>query len=361
MLAEPSQRYRPNNFDLIRVLASLQVVLIHGIEHLDLLPNLVGFNRNVWIVLGAFPGVPIFFFISGFLISRSYERDHNLGRYILNRFLRVYPGLWVCFGVSIVSVIAFSSQTIIREPLFEFCVWAIAQVTVFQFYNPSFMRSYGVGVLNGSLWTIPVELQFYAAVPVIYKAFGLLIRRRTIFLLFLTFTFFSISTFVYKLIDTSPELLAHRLLQVTLLPYFWIFLLGVIAQRNWSAISVYFIDRWYLWMLAYTFTLIMGNWFGFAITGNRQNPLVVLVLLGLTLSIAFSFRTKSKIILQDNDLSYGLYIYHMIVINSMISLGFTGDWFHLLFACFFSFVLACLSWRFVEQPSLRLKPSAVRS
>lgn len=40
-----------------------------------------------------FPGVPIFFFISGFLISKSFEENSVLKEYALNRILRIYPGL----------------------------------------------------------------------------------------------------------------------------------------------------------------------------------------------------------------------------------------------------------------------------
>lgn len=43
-------------------------------------------------------------------------------------------------------------------------------MSVVQFYNPDLLRGYGVGVLNGSVWTIPVELQYYAVLPLLYLA-----------------------------------------------------------------------------------------------------------------------------------------------------------------------------------------------
>jgi peptidoglycan/LPS O-acetylase OafA/YrhL len=51
---------KENNFDLIRLLAALQVVLSHAFAHLDIPPT----NIIILIkaVLNYFPGVPIFFY-----------------------------------------------------------------------------------------------------------------------------------------------------------------------------------------------------------------------------------------------------------------------------------------------------------
>lgn len=58
---------RENNFDLIRLFAALQVLLGHGINHLQIL----GYDE-ILDVISFFPGVMVFFVISGFLITRSY-------------------------------------------------------------------------------------------------------------------------------------------------------------------------------------------------------------------------------------------------------------------------------------------------
>ena len=57
---------RENNFDLIRLFAALQVLLGHGINHLQIL----GYDE-ILDVISFFPGVMVFFVISGFLITRS--------------------------------------------------------------------------------------------------------------------------------------------------------------------------------------------------------------------------------------------------------------------------------------------------
>lgn len=55
---------RENNFDLIRLFAALQVLLGHGINHLQIL----GYDE-ILDVISFFPGVMVFFVISGFLIT----------------------------------------------------------------------------------------------------------------------------------------------------------------------------------------------------------------------------------------------------------------------------------------------------
>src|SRR4030088_1254426 len=84
--------WRVNNFDLLRLLAALQVAVVHSLGFLKpgYLASLLGGG------LCRFPGVPIFFVISGILISKSYEQSDSLRVYLRNRCLRIFPGLWVC-------------------------------------------------------------------------------------------------------------------------------------------------------------------------------------------------------------------------------------------------------------------------
>ena len=64
--------------------------------------------------------------------------------------------------------------------------------------------------------------------------------------------------------------------------------------------------------------------------------------------------------LRRNDISYGVYIFHMPIVNLLIYLeikGFAGFW----VAFIGTVVFATLSWFLVEKPALRLKKIALRS
>ena len=135
--------FKKNNFDLIRLVAALQVVFIHGHRHFEI-------EGGIWAtnVLALFSGVPIFFVVSGFLISASIERNFSLTSYAKNRVLRIFPALWACFFFTVITIFVF------YDPKFsssEFAAWVLSQITVVQFFHPDFLRGYGVGVVNASL------------------------------------------------------------------------------------------------------------------------------------------------------------------------------------------------------------------
>ena len=87
-----------NNFDLIRLIAAAQVAVRHCLVHM-------GFEGSpLTNLVSVFPGVPIFFFISGFLIFQSHRVSQSRRQFFVNRVLRIYPALIVCFAVSVVAV-----------------------------------------------------------------------------------------------------------------------------------------------------------------------------------------------------------------------------------------------------------------
>ncbi|MCG3110367.1 MAG: acyltransferase [Candidatus Manganitrophus sp. SB1] len=337
-----SAAMRLNNFDLIRLFAALQVLIGHGSTHLEAaVPGFVG------AILAYFPGVPIFFIISGFLISMSWDRAPSLKQYVWNRALRIYPALWVCLFFSIGIFLASGVKP---DSLPSFFGWFFAQITLFQFYNPDFLRGFGIGVINGSLWTIPVELQFYILLPLLAIAAK---RTRLIWV-------------VHTLIAAALMILAmpylaerhttiQKLFGVSIIPYLFLFLIGVLTRQLYEKYPNLFKGKGLIWSGVY------GLWVAIEIifdidggSGNRLNVVSIILLGMLTVSFAFSKSELSSYILKNNDISYGVYIYHVPVINFLMFnqiiglLGFVA-------MLFVTIVIAMLSWRFIEKPALGLK------
>jgi len=336
-------KYRENNFDLIRLVAAFQVVIVHSAEHLSLDIPFLG-------IISLFPGVPIFFVISGYLISASYERSMCISEYWKNRVLRIFPGLWFCLLISIVSVFGFLSI----DPSFDFWLWLVAQLTFVQFYNPDFLRGYGVGVLNGSLWTITVELQFYLSLPIFYWILRKCQYKNYVFLLiWIPLIFYGQFFNEYK--GTS---IYFKVIGITVFPYLYLFLLGVYIQRN-KWIEKILVKKFFYLLVIYLSLSTIFNKCGLIVEGNQINIVSAMFLGLLTISAAYSSTSTLSKILKGNDISYGLYIYHMIFINMAVEYGFEN--FISFFAVIFcSILMSCLSWLYVEKPSLKLKKHSLR-
>ena len=351
---------RLNNFDMMRLLAASQVVLIHSIEHLRI--PLGSLGMSAYNLLSLFPGVPIFFVISGFLISMSFERNPDIRTYVRNRLLRIYPALWVCLAVSLLSVTFLGYWGRSNVSTGSLIVWLIAQVTFAQFYNPDFLRNYGVGVLNGSLWTIPVELQFYMLLPSLYFV---LRRLENLYKDVIILTLIAVFAFInHQFVLSMPkygEIIVFKLFGVTVIPYLYMFLIGVFIQRKFLILRSLLENKAIYWLALYAFsTIFLGSNFGFRTGTNHPNFITCIILAFAVISCAFSFKNSSSKILRGNDISYGTYIYHMVIVNIFVELSLYGKLVNLLLIFLFTYVVSTLSWLYIEKPALSLKKRALR-
>lgn len=336
-----------NNFDLIRLFAAGQVAISHTAGHFEIeIPGLL------WL-LSYFPGVPIFFVISGFLISSTYERRPNLRSYAANRCLRIYPALWVCFFVTCITLIAFYRPEV-APSLKSQIIWIGAQLSIAQFYTADFLRGYGLGTPNGSLWTIPVELQFYIVLPAIIIVFGKL-KWNLIILISVFVCLAAFNQFYATLISKSPEDFLLKLLGVSLLPYLYLFLLGVIINAYRDNLFKFLAGKAGWWLALFAAAAAILSSLGLEVSGNLLNPASAILLGILTISVAYTWPKTATRLLNGQDISYGVYIYHAVFLNVGIHLGMKGNGLAMILVLAVSVVFALASWHFIEKPALRLK------
>jgi peptidoglycan/LPS O-acetylase OafA/YrhL len=362
---------RRNNFDLFRLFAASQVAYIHVAENLQV--ELTGWLLVLRNALQYFPGVPIFFVISGFLISASLDRNPDLRSYAINRFLRIYPGLWASTLVALLLMVFFGGRiwqaigSSGDSATYIVSKWLAAQFTVAQSYNPFPLKSnYGVGHLNGSLWTIPVELQFYLALPILAVALwrGVPARTQNMRLLLVTGLLFAIS-WLYQ--AHAEGLLALNenlalLVKVSVVPYLYMFMLGIILQRNLNALKNMLAGKGLLWLAGYLVVAwVLRHSFDVREGTNTPNLLSMTMLAIAVVSLAFTRPNLSERMLRGNDISYGTYIYHMIVANLAFELGYRGSTAVLWVVLLVTYLLSIASWLVIEEPALRLKRNSLFS
>ncbi len=347
-LPNPAVRTK-NNFDLIRLCAALQVAIAHTAGWMQIPAH--------WLeLLGYFPGVPVFFFISGYLIYQSYANIHTADRlkvFLTNRVLRLYPALFVC--TIFAMLLAFKSGYFLSHEVSvsQFFSWFFAQTTILQFYNPDFLRDYATGKLNASLWTISVELQFYILTPIIFLLFNT--HKKVAGLLFALFVAFNTGN---SLLNPRISTL-EKLFNVSFVPWIAMFALGAYLSTNRALqarlLRINILIPLCLYLLSY---YAAQHWtLG---TDNSINFISFVLLAWLILKAAFCAPGLSEALLRKNDFSYGIYIYHMPIVNFMLYKEMSGTYGYLSIALALTLGMAILSWLLVEKPALRLKKISLR-
>lgn len=356
------------------------MIYLHAVVFLDIEGR--GFLAVPHYVAAIFPGVPIFFVISGFLVSQSFENSRNVHQYARKRALRIFPALWVCFAVTLLLLGAFvllerftsrdvtlDGEAFLRS--WSFPIWTVSQLTVGQFYSPPALAGFGVGNTNPSLWTIPIEIAFYLLVPLMYWLIIKRLRQAVSSaalggVALLSFLVWYLGPFVSLGVGGRADELtadvptmptAISILTQTPLPHLYWFIIGVLLWRHFGVIGKLLRDRVLLWTLGYALLAYAPLWFEaewmWATIGYQLARAIVLAM--WSLSFAMSFRGASHLLLRGLDLSYGLYLFHMLIINALVELKLGRDSAWILLVYLVSAVLALLSWKLVEEPVLARK------
>ncbi|MFD0803045.1 acyltransferase family protein, partial [Streptomonospora algeriensis] len=158
----PQVRGHLEGLDGIRAIAALLVLMFHvGIETGDALaPGVAGA-----LLAGGDMAVPLFFALSGLLLFRPWVRaalDQTTapptGSYLWRRALRVLPAYWI---VALAALLLWS-----RDRLDS--VWAWVEVMTLTFVFDTDPWWVGTGPYGlGQMWSLSVEVCFYALLPVI--------------------------------------------------------------------------------------------------------------------------------------------------------------------------------------------------
>jgi peptidoglycan/LPS O-acetylase OafA/YrhL len=357
-------------FDALRAIAALLVFLGHTVLGVSFLAT----HRSllIWAGLTAYQGVAIFFLISGFLLYRPFLVARRGGTplrlppYAKRRFLRIVPAYWAALTIFIAAGFV-SGVTAHNWWIF----YSFGQV-----YSSDTVRG-GIGVA----WTLAVEVTFYAVLPVFAWLAGKLGRgARSVAGDVLLLVVLSAASLVIRA-DTSPvDVVALSTLATNFL---W-FALGM----GVAVLSIVLEDRaapaWFGGLLPRAWPLV--SWtvagllfvllhavavgsivFSASVTEVVANVLYGLVALFILLPAAFGEARGGAVrgVLRVRPLawiglvSYGVYLYHTIVIaqveKALPSGAGTGHYLAVT-VCSLAVTLLCamVSYYLLERPVMLL-------
>ncbi len=341
---------RENAVTLLRLGFALLVVFGHSWELGGFGPDPL--QRATGVTFGEV-GLNSFFALSGYLVTQSWLRSHSGWDYLWRRVLRIFPGFWVCLLVTGLALFPFlwaqSHGTtwrgaFSRADFFSY-VWRNALLRIRQgSIGDLFATQPASGVLNGSLWSLFPEFLCYLGVAFAGLCGGFATQRiRYVWLAALG---------LFALHALGPELLS--------------FLSGRSHDRAWyfwrlatqgtffsfgalCLVNARFLRVSYAILLAELVILAAAMRFGFyGFLGPLLLPLTLLQAAAL-----FRCAWLDRI----GDYSYGVYIYHYPLQQTLLFLGWglagAASFFELTVAAVLP--VAILSWHVVEKPSLRLK------
>lgn len=314
---------RKNNcLSLFRLIAALTVFAGHAAEHLQLrLPEPVRWFNSL------FEGVPMFFLISGFLIWHSLSVNADLKTFATKRLLRLYPELWCAVGMSAISLLVLYAEHLQVLP---FAAWLGTQSTVLQFWTPDCLRGFGCGTPNGSLWTVGVTVQCYIVIFVLFR----LLRNKSKLRFLAVTAFFAVFDAAIPMVEKFLPAILGKLYMQTFLPFIWIFLAGAFLSENFDTLIASCKKYWWIF-------LILSAVFEFTnFDLGRYGILKTLCLAPAMFGFAYAL-PKLNI---KYDITYGLYLYHMIAVNIFVHLGLTGQYWQMLAVLGITAVAASISY-----------------
>ncbi|MBI1774828.1 MAG: acyltransferase [Proteobacteria bacterium] len=325
-----------NNLDLLRLVFAITVFLVHGYV-LSGKPEL----SLLGTVLSTDIAVKSFFVVSGLLIFRSYERSSGLFSYAAKRARRIYPAYVASvlfFAAVLYAVSEASPGAYFSVAWLNYAAWNLVFLNFLDPRLPGVFVHNAWQEVNGALWTLKVEVMFYAAVPLIIFIF-----RRIGVLVSIVFLYISSVAYAYGMLLLSGQYgspllatLAHQLpgqisyfVSGAFIYYYFDMLKNIMPQAAMAAMVLLIVD---------------------SVSGIHVFEPFALAILISTAAFYVYLGNFGKY----GDFSFGVYIIHFPILQALVQLGLFdySPYGALALAAGLVGGGAFLLWRLVEEPFL---------
>lgn len=330
--------------DGIRAVAIILVLLTHA---------------NFQLGENGIMGVHVFFALSGFLITTLIlEEKNNSGIYSFKnfyyrRFLRLIPALvFLLFGIFIYSLLFTEGQ--IQKSIWEEMVSAL-----FYFNNLKWVWNMGgSSSLLSHTWSLSVEEQFYIFWPFLLIFIISVFNRGYFIICSIIGLFISIGLKELEVVGNYYYALVHESIFFGCLAAFFrirfpdlkigsvfayiIFILIVLVGVMPNIfLSRYFIEN---------FSGVTGLLTSFLILSLISNP-----------NSNITFLLSHKVLVFTGKISYSLYLWHVPIFKWFKEYSPFEPWISFILKFVLSFIMALVSWYFVESRFFRIAKYKNRS
>jgi peptidoglycan/LPS O-acetylase OafA/YrhL len=344
-LAECIDARRDNILEL-RLVAALLVIFGHSFVLLPGIPTPF-FDPLQWLLphtQSHLAGVMMFFVISGFLITMSFDRRPHVLRFIAARLLRIWPALAVCVVVTayvlgpIVTTATLHDYFHVSGPFgtpWLFTRTNASLLGVFPFLPGVFPDNPVAHFVNASLWTIPVEASMYFCVLIGGVVGAYRFPRLTTLAIAAIFGWLV----VWPMATDTVHAVGTSFFALQLMGFFGAGAIAYLWRRRVRISSG-------IMLAIFALALVMR------MSSHAWWPLALAI--GYFV-LWFAYVPRVPKIPHDWDLSYGTYLYAFPVQQALIMLGVRNPLVLFATAVPIVLVLASASWHWIEKPCIRLK------
>ncbi|MBR0873047.1 acyltransferase [Bradyrhizobium tropiciagri] len=326
---------RPSGFDYLRILLAVAVVCQHSMN------TTMGMSRTYELLSGPLRApvaiiLPMFFALSGFLVTGSLLRSRSLIGFVGLRILRIAPAL--CVEACIVALLlgpaltSFDWRDYFADPAFY--AYFLNIVGDIQYTLPGlFLDNPVPETVNSQLWTVPYELKCYLALALL-AASGLT-SLRVAYLGFLIL----VQLFLLSLMTDALTATVDGSVLVGC------FLSGV-GFYLWRERIPYHHGMAAACLIACAILLLV----------KRGDFLIAAPVTYLTCYLGLANPPRLRL-LSSGDYSYGMFLYGYPIQQALSSFGpaFWHWWINIAICVPLSLLVAICSWHLVEKRALGLK------
>ncbi|EJS09674.1 MULTISPECIES: acyltransferase family protein [Bacillus] len=305
--------------------------------------------------------VIIFFVLSGFVLYESIQKTNSsYGSYLLKRICRIYIPYIVAIVIAIICQTTISKYGISYLSEWFNRSWTIESSLSLIAQHVLLVGKYNTDTYNSVIWSLVHEMR----ISIIFPLVLMVCLRKTVRGSLLSLFSFSICSVVILFLFRSSLTLTSYVLT---LHYTVLFLLGALVAKYKNNLIAFYSNctkntkiTWFLFaILLYMYEGLIGE---IKVLNNfifRDYVVAISACLFVILSLSvstFSTLLRNKYLLYLGKISYSLYLYHLISLFSLIYMlnEILPLTIILIMSLILSFILATISYLFVEKFSFRL-------